>query len=170
WLEVRVLPGPPRSPMRTGVSRSLTNSPHFAGIFAGSSAGRAVSSTGRGRDSVDFASRSLGSPNPFLAPRPELHVQNPGDPSGSNRVTEHSILARPLGRSIAQASDADAARQSSLDGCPHEFGREERERDRHVDLSNAAFVARSDLLDTGDGAGNDLIKPTSATRNRCDER
>ena len=89
---------------------------------------------------------------------------------GSNRQTEHRVLARPLGRSIAQASDADAARQSSFDGCLHEFGREERERDRHIDLSNAAFVPCSDLLDTGDGAGNDLIKPTSATRDRCDER
>ena len=37
-------------------------------------------------------------------------------------------------------------------------------------MSNAAFVPRSDLFDTGDGAGNDLIKPTSATRDRCDER
>ncbi len=43
WLEVRILPGPPRSPMRTNVSRSLTNSPQFAGISAGSNAGRAVS-------------------------------------------------------------------------------------------------------------------------------
>ena len=34
WLEVRVLPAPPRTPMRTGVSRSLTNSPQFAGVFA----------------------------------------------------------------------------------------------------------------------------------------
>src|SRR6266487_1156896 len=34
WLEFRVLPGPPRSPMRTDVSRSLTNSPQFAGISA----------------------------------------------------------------------------------------------------------------------------------------
>jgi hypothetical protein len=34
WLEVRVLPGPPRSPVRTDVSRSLTNRPQFAGIFA----------------------------------------------------------------------------------------------------------------------------------------
>jgi hypothetical protein len=25
-------PGPPRSPMRTGVSQSLTNSPQFAGV------------------------------------------------------------------------------------------------------------------------------------------
>jgi len=88
WMLRRVrirLHPPPRSPMRTGVSWSLTNSPHFAGIFAGSSARRAVSAAGRDRDSVDFASRSLGSPNPFLAPRPELHVKNPDDQPGSNR-------------------------------------------------------------------------------------
>jgi hypothetical protein len=68
WLEVRVLPGPPRSPMRTDVSRSLTNSPQFAGISTGSNAGRPVSAPGWGRDSVDFGCRSLGSANPFLAP------------------------------------------------------------------------------------------------------
>ena len=34
WMEVRVLPAPPRSPMRTDVSRSLTNSPQFAGVSA----------------------------------------------------------------------------------------------------------------------------------------
>ena len=80
------------------------------------------------------------------------------------------MLAGPLGRGIAETSDADAARQSSLNGSLHEFRREERERDRHIDLSNAAFVARSNLLDTGDSAGNNLIEPMPATRDRCDER
>jgi hypothetical protein len=78
-------------------------------------------------------------------------------------------LAGPLGRSIAQASDADATRQSSFDGSVHEVGREERERDRHIDLADAAFVAGRNLLDTGHGASNNLIKPTSAARDRCDE-
>ena len=78
-------------------------------------------------------------------------------------------MAGPLGRSIAQASDADAARQSSFDGSLHEVGREERERDRHIDLSNAAFVAGGNLRDTGHGASNNLIKPTPAARDRCDE-
>ena len=41
---------------------------HFAGVSAGSRTGCAVSAAGRGRDSLDFGSRSLGSPNPFLAP------------------------------------------------------------------------------------------------------
>src|SRR5215216_2712339 len=34
WLQVRVLPGPPRSHVRTGVSLSLTNSPNFSGVSA----------------------------------------------------------------------------------------------------------------------------------------
>src|SRR5260370_22605727 len=34
WLEVRVLPAPPRTPIPTGVSRSLTNSPQCAGVSA----------------------------------------------------------------------------------------------------------------------------------------
>jgi hypothetical protein len=79
-------------------------------------------------------------------------------------------MAGPLGRSIAQTSDADAARQSSFDGGLHEFGRPERERDRHTDLSNAAFVTRSNLLNSGDGAGDDFIKLTPAACHRCDER
>jgi hypothetical protein len=88
------------------------------------------------------------------------------DRPGSNRQTEHRVLARPLGRRIAQTRDADTARQSPLDGSLHEFGREEGERDRHIDLSNAAFLAPGNLLDTVDGAGNELIKPTPAARNR----
>src|SRR5258708_30057787 len=59
--------------MRTDVSRSLRNSPQFAGIFAGSNAGRTVSVAGRGHDSVDFGCRSLGSANPFLAPGGVAH-------------------------------------------------------------------------------------------------
>ena len=35
-----------------------------------------------------------------------------------------------------EASDADAARQSSFDGSLHQFGREERQRDRQIDLSS----------------------------------
>src|SRR6266478_2971646 len=88
----------------------------------------------------------------------------------TDRQTEHRVLAGPLGRSIAETRDADPARQSPLDGSLHELGGEERERDRQIDLSNAAFVPRSNLLDAGDGAGNDLSKPTSAARDRCDER
>ena len=116
---------------------------------------------------MDFGSQSLGSPNPFLAPAPELRMK--ADRIRSMRQTEHRVLARPLGRSIAETSDADAARQSSLNGSLHEFRCEKRERDRHIDLANAAFFACSDLLDTGDGASNDLFKPATTTGDGCDK-
>ena len=77
-------------------------------------------------------------------------------------------MAAPLGRSIAETSDADASGQSSFDGSLHQRGREESQRNRHTDLSNAAFFARGNLIDT-EGAGNDLIKPTPAVRDRCDK-
>ena len=115
---------------------------------------------------MDFGFQSLGSANPFLAP---AGVARDPDRQESKRQTEHRVLAGPLGRGIAETSDADAARQSSLNGSLHEFRREERERDRHVDLADAAFFACSDLIDTGDGAGNDLFKPAPTTRDGCDK-
>ena len=45
WLEVRVLPAPPRTPVRTGVSWSLTNSAHFGPELAGFLYDRLVSET-----------------------------------------------------------------------------------------------------------------------------
>src|SRR4029077_7349840 len=103
-------------------------------------------------------------------PVPGAGLSYPCTAPGSDRQTEHCVLARPLGRSIAQTCDADTARQSPFDGSLHEFGCEESERDCHIDLANAAFLARRNLIDTGDGAGNELIKPTPAARNRRDER
>ena len=50
-----------------------------------------------------------------------------------------------------------------------EFRREERERDRHIDLSNAAFFACRDLLDAGDSANNDLFKPATTAGDGCDK-
>jgi hypothetical protein len=55
-------------------------------------------------------------------------------------------------------------------GSLHEVGREERERDRHIDLSNAPFVAGSNLLDTGQGASNNLIKPDATSLARVSTR
>jgi len=84
----------------------------------------------------------------------------------SNRQTKHSILAGPPGRSIAKTRDADALRQSSFDGRQDQPRCEERQRYRHIDLSNAAVLAHRDLVDRDD-AGNDLIEPVSATCDRC---
>jgi hypothetical protein len=46
--------------------------------------------------------------------RPELDVKTDRI-RDSKRQTEHRVLAGPLGRGIAETSDADAARQSSLE-------------------------------------------------------
>jgi hypothetical protein len=69
---------------------------------------------------------------------------------------------------VVSGRDQPSCREVVPRWLPHEFGREERERDRHIDLSNAAFIPRSDLLDTGDGAGNHFVKPAPTTRDRCD--
>ena len=78
-------------------------------------------------------------------------------------------MAVPLGRRIAETRDANAAGQSSLDSSLNQPGREERQRYRHIDLSNAAFFPQSDLVDS-DRAGHDLIKPTATACDRCDKR
>ena len=68
-------------------------------------------------------------------------------PVGPDQSTDRaSRLAGPFGGRIAQTGNADAAWQSSFNGSLHEFRCEERERDRHVDLSNAAVLARSDAF------------------------
>ena len=43
-------------------------------------------------------------------------------------------------RGIAKSPDSDAARQAAFDLCSDEIRREERERDRHVDLTHAALL------------------------------
>jgi hypothetical protein len=91
--------------MRTDVFRSVTNGADFAGIFAGSNAGRAVSAAGRDRDSVDFASRSLSSPNPFLAPRAELRMKD-RDESASIKSTNQASC---IGETTQQERRATAS-------------------------------------------------------------
>ena len=73
------------------------------------------------------------------------------------------MLAGPIRRSIAETHDANPPRQSSFDGSLNEIGREESERDRHIDLPNAAVFACGNLLDTGDRACHDLIEPAPTT-------
>ena len=52
-------------------------------------------------------------------------------------------------RSITKSLDSNAAWQSTFDRGPHEIWCEERERDGHVDLTRAAFLACRDLLNVG---------------------
>ena len=107
---VLLLPGPPRTPVRTDGSRCLTNRPDlpaFAGFSRGSSEGVWVSAYRGVATAAIFDVRSLGPPNPFLAPAsvatPEI-----------KRIGQASHIDGPTRQEIAETSDADAPRQSSL--------------------------------------------------------
>jgi hypothetical protein len=56
-------------------------------------------------------------------------------------------LLAPFRGSIAEPLDTDAARQATFDRGFDEVRCEERERDGHIDLTYAAFLAGRDLLD-----------------------
>ena len=62
---------------------------------------------------------------------------------------EHLELLAPFGRQIAEAFDANAAGQATFDGRFDNIRRKERERDRHVDLPNAAVLADAKFCDGG---------------------
>ena len=126
----------------------------FCGLFRDLNEGRAVSARHGGARTAISGAQSLGSANPFLA---TVGAAVPG----SNRQAKHRILAGPLG---AASRRRVTPRQSSFDGSLHQPGCKESQRYRHVDLANAAMLARSNLLDSG-GTGSNLINPTTAT---CD--
>lgn len=64
--------------------------------------------------------------------------------------SERLELPAPLGRRIAKTLHANAAGQATLNRGSDEIRREERERDGHVNLANAAFFAGGDLFKFGD--------------------
>ena len=72
-------------------------------------------------------------------------------------------LQRPFGRRITQAGDADAARKPPFDGGLDQSWRDECHRYRHVDVTNAALVARSNAFDAG-SARDDLGATSSLAR------
>ena len=63
--------------------------------------------------------------------------------------SERFELPVPLGGSIAEPLDANASWQTTFDCSTDEFGREEGQRDGHIDMPDAAFLARRDLFKFG---------------------
>jgi hypothetical protein len=61
--------------------------------------------------------------------------------------SERLKLPAPFGRRIAEPLDADAARQAAFNGGFDKIGREEGERNGHVDLPDAALLARAKFCD-----------------------
>jgi hypothetical protein len=62
---------------------------------------------------------------------------------------ERLELLAPSSRQIAEPLDADAAGQATFYGGFDKVGRKEGERDRHIDLPDAAFLARAKFGDVG---------------------
>ena len=54
-------------------------------------------------------------------------------------ASERFERSAPFGRSIAQSFKSNAARQATFDLCSDEIPCEERERNRHIDLTHTAF-------------------------------
>ena len=66
--------------------------------------------------------------------------------------SEHLKLSTPFSRRIAKPFDTDATGQATFYCCFDKVGCEEGQRDGHIDLSNAAFLARAKFCDRGHSA------------------
>ena len=62
---------------------------------------------------------------------------------------ERFELPAPFRRRIAKPLDVDAARQAAFDGSANQLGGKKGERDSHVDMADAAFLAQRNLLNVG---------------------
>src|SRR5882762_3582228 len=67
-------------------------------------------------------------------------------------------LSAPFSRWIAEPLDADAAGQATFYGCFDKIGCEKGERDGHIDLPNAALLARAKLSDRGFSTRDHIIQ------------
>ena len=110
----------------------------------------------------------------------ELTEMEVGAVSGGGLVDLNLNLAAPIAVAIggfgfscrtflvAQLSDADAAREPSLDCRLDDRRCEEGHRQCHVDLADTAVLPLREAVDRG-RAGNDLLEPLAATRDRADQ-
>ena len=112
WLEVRVLPAPPRSLKQTEISPFGVKSPELAGIRA-----RILS-----LQTVNWTSRALSGPLSlppkiaFPAGR-DLCWWRLGSNAGSvGWKAEHLALPRPFGRQVGETGNAHAVRKPTIDG------------------------------------------------------
>jgi hypothetical protein len=62
---------------------------------------------------------------------------------------KHLVLLGPCGGQVGEAGNAHAVRKSTVNRRLDEIGREERKRDRHIDLADAAPLAFSNCFGGG---------------------
>src|ERR1700733_4417923 len=83
--------------------------------------------------------------------------------------SERLKLPAPFSWRIAEPLDADAARQTAFHGSFDEIRSEEGERDRHVDLPNAAPFLDADFLDCRYSTRDYIIQPPAAFGDGADQ-
>ena len=86
-----------------------------------------------------------------------------------DRKPEHLVLTGPFGRQVGEADYSHAMRKPSFDRSLDEVGREEGKRDCHIDLTDAAAVARRDAFGICPRVRDELVEPAAAAGNRGDE-
>ncbi len=162
---VRVLPAPPRTLSNLGISRFAPKGPELAG----SAVGAVVS--GETNSGVEEISAELSLALKSGCPATETVVrQRRGSNERRLRVeAKHQVLARPFGRHIAQPDNSHSVWKPSIDGCLDEVGREEGERDRHVDPPHTASFAVCNAFGIRSRIGHEFIEPSAPPRNRCDQ-
>ena len=82
--------------------------------------------------------------------------------SSRRRQPKYPALLDPVGRQINKTSDAHAARQTTIDRRLDNVGGEKRQRNRHRRRTLATLFAHGELLNVGDAAGDDFLKPSAA--------
>lgn len=78
-------------------------------------------------------------------------------------------LKRPLGGWIAEAGHADAAWEPAFDCRFYEIRSKECQRDRHIDLADAAPLTCGNHIDICHNTGRKLIEPAAPPRNGSDQ-
>ena len=78
---------------------------------------------------------------------------------------KHLVLLGPCGGQVGEAGNAHAMRKSTVNRRFDEIGREERKRDRHIDLADAAPLAFGNCFGGGYPVSCEFIEPTASASN-----
>jgi hypothetical protein len=78
-------------------------------------------------------------------------------------------LLAPFGRQIPETLDADAAGQAAFYGGSDEIGSEEGERNRQIDLPNAALLAGAQFGDGGYSTRDHILQPPTTSGDGADQ-
>jgi hypothetical protein len=136
WLEVRVLPGPPRSLRFAEISRIRSKGPQLAGFRFGYRS--LLSGT---LSPARFSAVCLCAQIPVSRETESGSTETWFDTASTRREAEDVVLARPLGREISKTAYSHAVRQPALDGGFDKIGSEEGKRERQIHLADAASLA-----------------------------